>query len=85
MAPGRAPRADRHAAGAEGRAPGELELLAKRIPLGRLVLPEHIADAVLFYCSARAAMVTGASLDVDGGIWLGMQDMKAYFAARRRG
>ncbi|OGK81374.1 MAG: hypothetical protein A2X52_07340 [Candidatus Rokubacteria bacterium GWC2_70_16] len=65
--------------------PGELELLAKRIPLGRLVLPEHIADAVLFYCSPRAEMVTGTSLDVDGGISLGMQDMEAYFAARRRG
>jgi NAD(P)-dependent dehydrogenase (short-subunit alcohol dehydrogenase family) len=64
--------------------PGELEMLARRIPLGRLVLPEHIADAVLFFCSARAAMVTGTSLDVDGGLSLGLQDMEAYFAARRR-
>ena len=47
--------------------PGELELLARRRPLGRPVLPEHIADAVLFYGSARAELVTGTSLDVDGG------------------
>ncbi len=64
--------------------PGELEMLATRVPLGRLVRPEHIAGAVLFYCSPRADMVTGTSLDVDGGISLGMQDMDAYFAARRR-
>ena len=64
--------------------PGELEMLAKRIPLGELVLPEHIADAVLFYCSARARMVTGTSLEVDGGMSLGMQDPDSYFAARRR-
>ena len=53
------------------------------ISLGRLVLPKHIADAVLFYCSAGARMVTGTSLDVDGGISLGTQGMDAYFAARR--
>lgn len=65
--------------------PGELEMLAKRIPLGQLVLPEDIADAVLFCCSARARMVTGTSVDVDGGISLGTQGMDASFAARRRG
>jgi len=59
---------------------GELELPAKRIPLSRLVLPKHIADAVLFYCSARARMVAGARLDVDCGLSLGMQDMEACFA-----
>ena len=53
------------------------------VPLGQLVLPKHIADAVLFYCSARARMVAGTSLDVDAGISLGTQGMDAYFAARR--
>jgi 3-oxoacyl-[acyl-carrier protein] reductase len=37
------------------------------IPLGRLSLPQDIADAALFLASGEAAMVTGAVLEVDGG------------------
>src|SRR5271163_1756377 len=40
---------------------------AKKIPLGRMVEPEDIADAVLFLASPAARMVTGIALDVDGG------------------
>ena len=37
------------------------------IPLGRLINPEDIANAVLFFCSPEAAMVTGQCIAVDGG------------------
>jgi NAD(P)-dependent dehydrogenase (short-subunit alcohol dehydrogenase family) len=41
---------------------------AKKIPLGRMIEPEDIADAVLFLASPAASMVTGIALDVDGGV-----------------
>lgn len=45
-------------------------VIAKRtgdIPLGKLIQPEDIAAAALFFCSPMAAMVTGQSIAVDGG------------------
>ncbi len=38
------------------------------IPLGRIGLPEDIAYATLFLCSKMAGYITGATLDVNGGI-----------------
>jgi 3-oxoacyl-[acyl-carrier protein] reductase len=37
------------------------------VPLGRLNQPEDIARAVVFLASDDAAMITGSTLDVDGG------------------
>ena len=37
------------------------------IPLGRLSLPEDMANAALFLCSDEAEMITGLSMEVDGG------------------
>ena len=37
-------------------------------PLGRLGMPEDVADACLFLCSPAARWITGASLTVDGGV-----------------
>lgn len=45
-------------------------VIAKRtgdIPLGKLVKPQDIASAVLFFCSPLADMVTGQCIAVDGG------------------
>jgi 3-oxoacyl-[acyl-carrier protein] reductase len=37
------------------------------IPLGRLIEPEDIASAVLFFCSPMSRMITGQCIAVDGG------------------
>lgn len=45
-------------------------VIAKRtsdIPLGKLIQPEDIAAAILFFCSPMAQMITGQCIAVDGG------------------
>jgi NAD(P)-dependent dehydrogenase (short-subunit alcohol dehydrogenase family) len=37
------------------------------IPVGRLGCPEEVADLVVFLASERAAYITGASINIDGG------------------
>jgi 3-oxoacyl-[acyl-carrier protein] reductase len=44
------------------------EKLEGMIPLGRLGQPEEIAYPILFLASPMAAYITGATLDVNGGI-----------------
>lgn len=44
------------------------EAMAQGIPLGRWGLPEEQAAAVLFLVSDGAAFITGATLDVNGGL-----------------
>jgi 3-oxoacyl-[acyl-carrier protein] reductase len=44
--------------------------LLERIPLGRLGTPEDIAHAVLFLASPQAGYITGATLHVNGGMYM---------------
>lgn len=47
------------------------EALMKDIPLQRLGTPEDIASAVLFLASTHGAYITGQTLHVNGGMYLG--------------
>jgi len=44
--------------------------LLEKIPLGRLGSPEDIASAVLFLASPQAGYITGATLHVNGGMYM---------------
>ena len=41
--------------------------MLKDKPIGRLITPEEVADAVLFLCSPGASAITGTTLTVAGG------------------
>lgn len=47
------------------------EALQKEIPLGRLGLPDDIAAAVSYLCSSGGAYVTGQTLHINGGMYMG--------------
>ncbi|MCL4746201.1 MAG: SDR family oxidoreductase [Burkholderiaceae bacterium] len=54
------------------------------IPLGRWVMPEDVAQAALFLASDAAAMCTGTSIDVDGGVLVSNgSSYQDYFARRK--
>jgi NAD(P)-dependent dehydrogenase (short-subunit alcohol dehydrogenase family) len=38
-----------------------------RMPLGRIAMPEEVADLVCFLASERATFLTGITITVDGG------------------
>ena len=40
-------------------------------PVGRMGLPQEIAEAAMWLCSDKASFVTGASIPVDGGMTAG--------------
>jgi 3-oxoacyl-[acyl-carrier protein] reductase len=47
----------------------KLDELESRLPLGRIGLPEDIADAAVFLASDKSKYITGVTIPVDGG-WL---------------
>jgi 3-oxoacyl-[acyl-carrier protein] reductase len=49
-------------------APERIEAMLRSIPVGRLGRPEEVAAAVAYLASAEAGFVTGATLDVNGGM-----------------
>jgi NAD(P)-dependent dehydrogenase (short-subunit alcohol dehydrogenase family) len=51
-----------------GREEELLESWGKIHPLGRLALPEEIAEAIWFLASPQASFISGAELKVDGGL-----------------
>jgi 3-oxoacyl-[acyl-carrier protein] reductase len=56
---------------AKGFSEEELANLKKSIPVGKLIKPEGIAEAVCFLASDSAEFITGAVLDVNGGMFMG--------------
>ena len=50
-----------------GPAPGMREKFIASVPMGRLALPQDIANAALFLASSEAQFVTGNIMEVDGG------------------
>jgi 3-oxoacyl-[acyl-carrier protein] reductase len=56
-----------------GRSVDEVrEELVQSIPLGRMQSPEELADLVVFLASERASGITGATIQVDGGMVRGL-------------
>ena len=41
--------------------------MLSRMPLGRFIEPEEVAEVVLFLLSDRASMINGVSMPVDSG------------------
>ncbi|HWO60754.1 MAG TPA: SDR family oxidoreductase [Umezawaea sp.] len=50
---------------------GELSALRATIPLDHITTPAEIAETVGWLCSPGARSVTGATIDVNGGMWMG--------------
>ena len=48
----------------------QVKKLVDNVPLGRLGRVEDVAQAVLFLCSPGAAYVTGATIHVNGGMFM---------------
>ncbi|HUZ90139.1 MAG TPA: SDR family NAD(P)-dependent oxidoreductase [Candidatus Acidoferrales bacterium] len=47
--------------------PETLEIMAGRVPMGRVAQPEDQADPIIFLASDQARYMTGVTLDVSGG------------------
>jgi 3-oxoacyl-[acyl-carrier protein] reductase len=45
---------------------------SQELPLGRVALPEEVADLVCFLASARASFLTGITITIDGGLTRGV-------------
>jgi 3-oxoacyl-[acyl-carrier protein] reductase len=45
---------------------------AAEYPLGRIALPEEVADLIVFPASERATFLTGITITIDGGITRGV-------------
>jgi NAD(P)-dependent dehydrogenase (short-subunit alcohol dehydrogenase family) len=54
--------------GIEVEWPDGVDRWLKAAPLGRLAMPDDVADVCLFLASSAARFITGASLLVDGGV-----------------
>jgi 3-oxoacyl-[acyl-carrier protein] reductase len=66
--------------------PAEIEKkLIDATPLRRLVKPEEVGNVIAFLVSDKAAMITGTTIDIDGGQRLGFLDWDTYVKVRKGG
>ena len=57
----------------EGKSREEiLQKLCAGVPLGRIGQPRELAALVAFLASERASYITGATIQVDGGLFRGL-------------
>jgi NAD(P)-dependent dehydrogenase (short-subunit alcohol dehydrogenase family) len=54
-----------------------------KAPLKRFARPEDQAKAIVFLASSWADMITGVTLDVDGGLYIGFLDYETYLSKHR--
>lgn len=52
----------------QGLDEAQVERLVRDVPIGRLATPNEIASCVVFLVSSHAGYVTGATLNVSGGM-----------------
>ncbi len=48
----------------------DMQAILSAIPLSRLVEKDEIAEAVFFLASKKAGMITGAVIDINGGVYM---------------
>jgi 2,3-dihydro-2,3-dihydroxybenzoate dehydrogenase len=58
---------ERLGVGPERQIKGSLEKFRSGIPMGRLAMPEDVADMAVMLASPASRFVTGKSITVDGG------------------
>ncbi len=61
----------------------ERKATAAKIPLGRWVMPEDVADAVLYFAGPQSAMCTGTDFSIDGGMLVATSASREEYFARR--
>ena len=49
--------------------PDVIRDIEQRIPLGRIALPEEIAEVIEFLISAKNTYITGSGIDINGGLF----------------
>ncbi|KAI0141130.1 NAD(P)-binding protein [Hypoxylon sp. NC0597] len=52
------------------RVPPFKEIIRAQLPMGRMALPEEVADVIAFLCSPKSSWVNGSNFTVDGAMTL---------------
>lgn len=63
--------------------PQQIELFAQETPLPRIATAQDLANVVVFLASEGSSMITGQSLQVDGGMMIKLPYWKAKMQASR--
>lgn len=61
-----------------------LTLVPRQLPIGRWLVPQDIANAILFFCSDVSSACTGTHVVVDGGMHIGNPTTTDIYFSQRR-